>query len=325
MREVNNLTDPVVEMNTFMLGEELITPEIAADWLDRYRYSGQRAISAHLVNLYAQQMRLGLWAPTTIDFALVGTLRLLVNGYHRLEAIKKSGLAISLPIQVHRCRSMEEVRNLYGRLDRGKPRSVFEAIGAGEFHADLGLTPEQLRRLVSAGPLIMGGFGSRYIAGNALASRSIDVRRSFARDWAPSMQQFVAAVARCPNQIRNLLTSSAVLGVALVSLRYRPEKAQEFWRSIALNDALRRGSPEHTLLNYIHNNRVNRIGPVIYSRGVAFAWNAAYEGRALSYIRMPDPATPINIRGTPYDGRRLIIPDYARAVSGDPVDTSASA
>lgn len=104
--------------------------------------------------------------------------------------------------------------------------------------------------------------------------------------------------ANVPKGGKSKLYASGVMAVALVTLRHQPAKAVQFWRGIADDDGLRKGDPRKTLLQDFESRRVNygthlqRIIPSIT------AWNAFYEGRNISIIRVSE-SSQVLVSGTP--------------------------
>lgn len=99
---------------------ETITPEIAKEYLKFNRFN--RPISAETVSFYAEQLRKGLWRVNgeAICFAEGGAL---LNGQHRLEAIVKSGV----PMTVWVIRGCEN--DSMPTYDSGRTRKVGDVFG----------------------------------------------------------------------------------------------------------------------------------------------------------------------------------------------------
>src|SRR3954451_20396579 len=71
-----------------------IDPDLAQFVLDEHAYDGQRSVNDFQINYLAAIMEADDWHPgSQIAFAqLPDGTRLMVNGYHRLHALIKSGL-----------------------------------------------------------------------------------------------------------------------------------------------------------------------------------------------------------------------------------------
>ena len=72
---------------------ETITPEIAAEWLEKYNKNNFRELRPHHVRKLAKQMQMGMWYVNgeAITFRPNGTLQ---DGQHRLHAVVYSGTTI---------------------------------------------------------------------------------------------------------------------------------------------------------------------------------------------------------------------------------------
>lgn len=93
---------------------ELITPEIAADYLRAN--ARNRTISNATVNSYANDMARGLWqeSPEPISFYEDGALR---DGQHRLSAIVASGVPVTMVV----ARGVPKESNV---VDMQRPRTI---------------------------------------------------------------------------------------------------------------------------------------------------------------------------------------------------------
>lgn len=101
------------------------------------------------------------------------------------------------------------------------------------------------------------------------------------------------------------------MALAMVTLRYQPEVAEQFWQRLAVRDRLEAKTGEWHLaeeLNRIHQSlgggakkRVDRG----VARRAATAWNAHYHNRQVNFITVRNPDGPIKIDGTIYKGDRI--------------------
>jgi hypothetical protein len=105
-----------------------VTPELATKWLTSHWKrieTGafiQRPISQSIINRYAMDMTAGKWLPThqAIAFAENGDL---LDGQHRLEAIKKSGKTLVMFVAKD-CQNKSNGTSTIDVIDTGRPRSV---------------------------------------------------------------------------------------------------------------------------------------------------------------------------------------------------------
>ena len=105
-----------------------------------------------------------------------------------------------------------------------------------------------------------------------------------------------------PKATRNLLVRASVLSIALVTYRFQPEMAHDFWPRLARDSGLIEGDPAHTLLRWLRETPARHYDNGSYARHVAAAWNAAYEGRQLFRLLARQPTQPLLVAGTPHEG-----------------------
>jgi hypothetical protein len=98
-----------------------VSPDDAAKWLER-NHPSNRSISWGAVESFANDMRAGAWRLThqAVCFDADGYL---IDGQHRLHAVKQAGVTVKLLV----------IRNQEGSfhdpIDRGRPRSVATIMG----------------------------------------------------------------------------------------------------------------------------------------------------------------------------------------------------
>jgi len=102
--------------------EEVVTPEMAAEWLKKNK--GNRPVIKAAVSAYARDMQAGKWRPVHQPIAFDARNN-LVDGQHRLHAIVKSGECIRMCVA--RYATIEEAAGL--PVDIQKRRSANIIIG----------------------------------------------------------------------------------------------------------------------------------------------------------------------------------------------------
>lgn len=277
-----------------------ITPEVADRMLAEFRYGGQRQLRMWWVRELAHELELGRLAPCAIDVGHIigsGEPGLLLNGQHRLTAICTVRKSATMIVIHHFLSSQKEVEQLYRRIDRGKTRPLADTVGP-ELSASTQLSRGHIRLAGAACKLIAGDFKPQFQA----LTRSLDDQVAAVEEWGEIIRIYLDLLNGAQKPLDKRMFRSAVMGVALVTLRHQTDKAREFWRHVALNDGLRAGSPAQTLVNSL-------IGPGSESwrctapeqaRKVAACWNAFYEGRDMARVKPASISVPITILGTPY-------------------------
>lgn len=75
---------------------EIVTPVLAAEWLEE-RNIGNRPLSQHVVQRYAQDMRDGLWMLTHQGPAFATDGR-LIDGQHRIAAVREADMDVPMHV-----------------------------------------------------------------------------------------------------------------------------------------------------------------------------------------------------------------------------------
>lgn len=140
----------------------LITPQQADEWLKAKNYQDNRKLRASVVDRYARDMESGKWTTTHQGIAF-NTRGELIDGQHRLAAIAKSGVSITLTVSTDvPCASFAHVDLGFSRTAQDVLRAegdewvtkeiiaIARLVNAnGDIRKSLvGLSPFELRELV---------------------------------------------------------------------------------------------------------------------------------------------------------------------------------
>lgn len=290
-------------------GRMMIEPELAQRILSEANYQGQRKIDHRAVGVYAEMMRRGLWqVADPIAFGRLAGRLVLVNGQHRLHAIVAFGRPVEFRVAINDCETERDLRSLYYRYDtvmriRTKPQ-ILSAVGLAE---EKGVGKGTARAVFSAINIIVNGFttpSNHTRSAAALAKMSIvDLRMEACDPWWEPAKALEVALKRGQSEINNRIMRATTYAVALITMRYQPEKAEKFWRGVAENDGLKRGDPRHTFVRDLlsRNTAVGTNDQGIIA--TAHAWNAFYDGRQLHHIKVGSDHS-LRIAGTPIGNRR---------------------
>lgn len=284
-------------------GRLKVTPALARRILTLHNYERQRPLKHTHVSFLADEMRRGSFlAGTQIAFAKHKDRLILVNGQHRLNAQIESAETVEYQVIIHTAETAADVHRHYYRHDRGgKARSDSEVLASVGIAERFNLSATLTRAVFHAQPLIANGFTRPNHMEN-VTLRNDDLRLDGCKPWWSSAETFQGLVAPAPASVRKRLYSSQAVAVALVTLKYQPEKAAEFWSGLAKDDGLRRDDPRKALLIDLGAREWFRKS-ADGSRSTSTAWNAFYQDRPLRRIHIVD-GSPVRIAGTPYDGRR---------------------
>jgi hypothetical protein len=279
-----------------------VNADLAREWLSTSAFDGQRNVKWRNVEALSNRHETGDFFPGNLTMVRVqeGPWR-ITDGQHRLSVVAKTGIPALFTIARYIVASEDDLRRIYMRTDwSAGARSQRDAMRAHDLSGLTGLPIAQANHLASAMTMLATGFemahGTRHIP------LTPDQREDAALAWGEYAVLFYAAIAGADLPMSNRLCSSAIMAMGLVTIRHTGGTGEDFWRQVADNDGLAKGSPAHTLVQYLLLTAGRRPLQHVVARSVASCWNAHATGRRLSHIRPTDPALPIAIRGTPFTG-----------------------
>lgn len=277
-----------------------LTPELAATLVQSCHYPYQRPVRKKHVEFLKSEIRAGRLSPTTVRVCHLGPQAFMTDAQHRCHAVIESGIAIPAVILHMRKDTMEEVEADYHRTDIGAKRTPADSFM--KVKAESGMSTWQVNAIGSASVLIAQGFLDTDTARNMARSR--DERLKAITEWLPVARTYLETVGKAEGDLLKILrTRVPVVAVGLVTTKDCPEKAETFWKTVAENEALLRGEPERTLIQWLLSTKSHSHPLHIYARYVSSAWNASYESRELHRLFPQANGTAIDIKGTRF-GRR---------------------
>ncbi|MEW6736992.1 MAG: hypothetical protein AB1489_37230 [Acidobacteriota bacterium] len=283
-----------------------VTPAQAAAWLTNNNYARQRKLRKWHAEQLAEEMRKGRFRKgTECHFGVLNGQLHLVNGQHTLTAITLYGETVTLTIHRTIVKSEDELADLYNHYDIGLKRNLRDAFNASDLAGKTGLKIHQITFLAAGLRVMLAGFQA---ADYKTITRDDTMQAII--NWQVEGRGFWQALEGCSAALRRLLERSPVVAVALVTFRYAPEKAQQFWSELAADDGLRTGSPLKALRDRLINVRINgggessnlKVSEGYMCRVVAAAWNAWTEGKEVQVITFQNKTAAIRINLTPYQG-----------------------
>lgn len=285
---------------------QLVTPDQAKFWLT-CNYKHQRKRSEQHVKRLALAMQDEQFASTEpLSFGLLHGQLNLLNGQHTLAAIVMSGKPQFMVIIHHEVDSESELANLYFKFDRQRKRTFSDGVRAVGLAGDTNLSNTQINAAASALRFAKGGFGVERAEMELVSTEDL-------LEWIPywkwEINAIEAAISPCNNGDRRMIYRRAVYSVALVTMRYKPDKARGFWQQMAQDDELGRYDPRKTLRSWLQTNMSTRNfktprGDHEAARAVAHAWNAFMEDRQLRYMIVRDTTCTMNLKGTAFNGKQ---------------------
>jgi len=247
-----------------------ITPELAAEWLERNTHN--RPLNLALAGIYARDMLAGNWQVNgeSIKLSQSGTL---LDGQHRLHAVIIAGRAIRSVV------TFGLSDDTFRTIDGGRRRSMADV---------LSISAERSSTALAAALHTVWRYEQGWLTSTATQNGRV-----------PSHAELLDVYQRHPGIRASLAKGSAVtkiLGGGLASgLHYLfsgkdATLADIFFDSLASGENLSAGEPVLTLRNRLVDNRANKAK---VSRGFTVqmclkAWNATRHGRSLRLIKLID-------------------------------------
>jgi hypothetical protein len=270
----------------------LVTPDIAKLWLDKWQYSGQRKLRVwHRDNL-AKMMQQGKFRRNTqISFMRLGESYFLTNGQHTLSAIVHSGIEQELSISINDAIDMDDVADDFSRHDTHLTRQFGDSLIAHGVHQDLGITATTLHTCVAA--IIYYCWATGKVASASASLLTHDEKLSLVREYGELATITWNIFEGANNQL--YFRRRTVLASAMFCANKSIERAESFFREIALDDGLRIGDPRKAILEWFRSHtsiRTNRSADVKtasdaeFVKAISVAWNAWIEGRDLKVIKI---------------------------------------
>ena len=216
---------------------ETITPELAAEWLSKNTFENQRKALRKHIKFLAETIKQGQFdTGSPIRFAVHNQNVWLVDGQHRLSAIIASGIpSISCVVIRTHCQEERDVAEIYARIDRGRGRSLVDALRGLGLASSTTLNHAQINWLGAALPLIAIDMRG-HLNGSDYESRSPEFRAKLISEWEHHGKQFFNATDGSSDG--RLFNRREVIAIGLITFADAYEMATQFWRGAAMDDGL---------------------------------------------------------------------------------------
>jgi hypothetical protein len=275
---------------------EILTPDEAQFILANENFPGQRRISRDNVAYLKKCYHEGNFdTGESIRFASHAGRRYLINGQHRLEMLSKLDEPLELVVVCTECATLEEVAHLYARIDRGRGRSVTDALKGLGLYLDSPISQTHMIVLGACAPLFMS-----QLEGTAdhFMRRSVESREPFITEYLPAATKYFNAIKGSLNE--KLFQRREVAAVGMATFHDNPanEQAYEFWAKCAADDGLSAADPRKAALEFMRRTKPNSSGVGALAHGVTACWNAYYRNDQLRVVKVFDPTAPLRIMGT---------------------------
>lgn len=291
-------------MQNMTAGVVRITPETARLHIANEIFAGQRQISETHVEFLADTMRKKQFnGGSSIQFARCDeTGWVVVDGQQRLHAIVRSGIPQDIVVVRHECGSVRDLAGLYARIDRGRGRSVIDAMRAlGLLDGETSLSQTELKHFSQAAVLLRRDMTSAAISGSTYDAKSAEARHDEMSKWSQPATLYFAHTRGAAE--RKLFDRREVVAIGIVTFADAPKLAAEFWGGAAKDDGLRASDPRKKMLETMRKTPASRTGIGYLGNAVSACWNAYVEGRDLSKVIVRDPRADVALIATRYAKR----------------------
>ncbi len=294
--------------------QKIVTRALADRWLTVGKYGKQRHLGdPHLQQLVAEMKKGQFLEGTPIQICeLPDGKYFIVNGQHTLQAIKIVDESITLTIIIYYVKTMEEVGEIYSRLDIGRPRTAYDrllALGIPDtiLEGKKSLLKNETNSLTASIKILL----MKFRAYNAKTmdpgiNRSADLwANTITTEWKPAIQQMYGALESCGNRrTRQKFLKAGVAAVCLATMRSEPNKASDFWTMAMADDGVRARHPAHQLSLWVNDRDHLKGGSgrqILVAKHVASCWNKYWDDGEMQSVRATDVLrSGLTIKGTPF-------------------------
>lgn len=269
-------------------------------------YAKQRPLRRHYVEFYTSEMAAGHFMPgSPIIVGVLGNDEYLIDGQHRIHGVMQSQTTQQFTKIIYECESEKDLARLYGVQDRNLKRSNSDVLRAHDTAAMLGLSETRASHVAGALKKVYAGFPH---GGHALVSAG--QLHDMCCAWKVEAQLFYEVIDGGARYLTQKLRRLPLIGIALITFRYKGAEAEDFWYQIAHDDGLRRFDPRKKLIEWMivskyHRGDGTKNATVVTQRELALytarCWDVYIDEREMQQLRIKDKRAPVVIEGTPYD------------------------
>lgn len=294
----------------FESSNRLFSPELAKELLEK-NYIKNRPIRPSQVNYLASEMKAGRFSPAgNICVAMLNGSMALINGQHTLTAIVKSGIPQTLTFQRHFMNTEEEVQELYSRYDINIKKTLQNTIVMMGMDKQLGLKVKDVMNISGGVQYLL----QQWESGKRKNKTSFEDMAKLCRVWEPQYTNYLSNVPQGDAVVSKRVSNKQVMAVVLLTFKYQPEKALDFWTGVLTDKDQAHDDPRKTLHRYLwktstsrtkNNSHANVVSKYDMFCAVVKCWNKWYDGLPLKQIRTLNKAAEkkaLLIKGTPWDG-----------------------
>jgi hypothetical protein len=269
--------------------KEACSPEKAKDILSRvdhkHQHKMQRKIRPNHVAFLAGEVLAGQFTYGIVHLLYLERDKVwfLINGQHTLRAIIEADTEANILYIAERVEDYDTVVHHYQNFDRGLGRSMTDTLRVFGVAEKTGLSNREITKIIAALKFAATGFTTgRFTRVNDL------VLIKAAEEISAEYIDYRECIRSGRPGIKGKMLNRAYLSVALLTFRYNPDKARQFWRDVAERDRLPNDSPAFQLADLIRYTALygggvsitsspSPLDPKVAARSAAVAWNAYYQ------------------------------------------------
>jgi len=217
------------------------------------KYERQRPTRGSTLGKLVLMLRMEMFIPaTTIVFAIgKGIKKTLLDGYHRMTVLADYVGSMQFVEVVYRCSSKQAMHNLYTCIDTGigkrLPSDMYAAYAGPQAAEQIGRA--QVKRLIIAVRFIADLF-SQSVAKVQISSTLMYC--VIADHFIKPMGKMMTLMADDMHGLETqTVLQQSVLSVALVTLKYYPARACEFWGAIFRDDEMMTSDPRYICRKFL--------------------------------------------------------------------------
>lgn len=271
--------------------------------LDNCYYGYQRQIRPQCVSPLVREMKQGKWhtGSSVLKFGRIGGKLYLLDGQHRLSAVIEYGKPITFLFAVTSFFSEVQISRAYDTIDNNlanrkmKDSSLFAVL-----QKETGISRSFLANCSKAIEVMYHGF-TRFSE-----KRSMETFVNYVKDWDYEIELLYELYKE--STIRGRVKNKAVIAFALLTIKYKEDKAIEFWESVFTGEMLYKNDPKKRLYDHIISKGLRdmergRADWIQYALYINAAWkaylNKSEYKRTLTVTNIHQRDLIVN--GTPYN------------------------
>lgn len=270
-----------------------ITPQEAAEILEKYKYHGQRKISPAHVEELKREMLAGRFVGATVEIVRNGKSAYLTNGQHTLSAVVASGIEQQLIfVERHSLSIEQDAARVYTSTDIGKKRSLIDKLSAYGLPSELGVNVSLTAHISAAVLLILTGFE---VSGRKMGSVTLDELIVGMRLYKGPSLAYINAAGSQSNMGKKML-NRAPMAIGIATFSCCEKKAGEFWGVVSSGLSEKKNDPRLMLREKLATFSVSGGGSTYkalsvpqFLRMAASAWNAYYNGENFRNFKYSGP------------------------------------